>query len=133
MIPQDSVVVDASVVADALVGADSAVLHEVLADRTLLAPAHIDAEVLSALRGLMLGRHLSRRRCRDALLDLDALPLDRWPLAPLLLGRALELAENVTSYDALYVALAELAEAPLVTRDARLARAARRWVAVELV
>lgn len=64
------VVVDASVVVDALVGADAAELHGVLGDRPLIAPAHVDAEVLSALRGLLLGRHLSRKRCRDALLDL---------------------------------------------------------------
>jgi len=126
-------VVDASVLVDALVGADSADVHVVLGDRALLAPAHVDAEVLSALRGLTLGKHLSRRRCRDALLDLEALPLDRWPLSPVLLGRAFDLADSVTSYDALYVALAEVADVPLVTRDAKLARAARRRVKVELV
>lgn len=127
------VVVDASVLVDALVGADAADLHAVLADRPLLAPAHIDAEVLSALRGLMLGKHLTRERCRDALLDLDALPLDRWSLSPVLLSRAFDYADEVTSYDALYVALAEVAGVPLITRDSRLARTAQRRVKVELV
>lgn len=128
-----AVVVDASVLVDALVGADSADLHGVLGARPLMAPAHVEAEVLSALRGLLLGKHLSQQRCRDALLDLDALPLERWSLSAVLLSRAFDLAEAITSYDALYVALAELVSVPLVTRDRRLARAAQRWVTVELV
>lgn len=53
------------------------------------------------------------------LVDLDAL---RWDHEPLL-GRAWELRENVSAYDAMYVALAEALEAPLVTSDARLSHA----------
>lgn len=124
---------DASVLVDALVGPDAADVHAQLGDRPLLAPAHVDAEVLSALRGLTLGKHLSRKRCRDALLDLDALPLDRWSLTSVLLDRAFDLADSITAYDAPYVALAELTESALVTRDARLARSAARLVRVELV
>mgnify|MGYP003377930194 FL=1 len=131
--PTSGVVVDASVLVDALVGADSVELHRAIGNRPLLAPAHVDAEVLSALRGLMLGKHLSQQRCRDALLDLDALPLERWSLTAVLLSRAFDLADAITSYDALYVALAEVVSIPLVTRDRRLARAAQRWVTVELV
>ena len=40
-----------------------------------------------------------------------------------LLGRIWELRDNLTAYDATYVALAEAIEAPLVTMDRRLARA----------
>ncbi|MBK7720649.1 MAG: PIN domain-containing protein [Austwickia sp.] len=127
------VVVDASVVVDALVGADAAELHGVLGDRPLLAPAHVDAEVLSALRGLLLGGHLSRKRCRDALLDLDALPIDRWPLTSVLLAGAFDLADAMSSSDALYVSLAQATQLPLVTRDRRLARAANGRISVELV
>ncbi|MBK8437380.1 MAG: PIN domain-containing protein [Austwickia sp.] len=127
------VVVDASVLVDALVGADAAELHGVLGDRPLLAPAHVDAEVLSALRGLLLGGHLSRKRCRDALLDLDALPIDRWPLTSVPLAGAFDLADTMSSYDALYVCLAQATQLPLVTRDRRLARAAHGRISVELV
>ena len=128
-----TVVVDASVLVDALVGSHAGDVHGHLGDRPLMAPAHVDAEVLSALRGLMLGKHLSRQRCRDALLDFHELPLDRWALTPILTDRAFDLADSMTAYDALYVAMAELADAPLVTRDARLARAAKRMVEVELI
>ncbi len=127
------VVVDASVLVDALVGADAAELHGVLGDRPLLAPAHVDAEVLSALRGLLLGGHLSRKRCRDALLDLDALPIDRWPLTSVPLAGAFDLADTMSLYDALYVSLAQATQLPLVTRDRRLARAAHGRISVELV
>jgi predicted nucleic acid-binding protein len=50
-----------------------------------------------------------------------------------LLRRALEIPRNVTVYDALYVALAESLDAPLLTRDSRLARSAQRFVQVILV
>lgn len=81
----------------------------------------------------MLDGHLSRRRCHDALLDLDSLRLDRWPLTLALLERAFELADRISSCDGLYVALAGAVGVPLVTRDARLARGADALVAVELV
>lgn len=127
------VVIDASTLTDLLSGADLEVIQGAVAARGLLAPAHIDAEVLSALRGLMLGGRLSEARVRDALTDLHDLPLERWPLARPLLDRALDLAANITTYDALYVALAEAVDIPLLTRDVRLARAAERFVDVEVV
>lgn len=124
-------VIDASALIDALVGTEQVAIQEMIAGRPLVAPAHVDAEVLSGLRGLTLGGHLSRTRCLDALTDLRDLPLERWPLDDGLLRRAFDFAANLTSYDALYVALAEALDAPLLTRDARLARTARRWVRVE--
>lgn len=54
--------------------------------------------------------------------DLLALPLQLWPYG-LLAERAWQLRENVTVYDAAYVALAESLDAPLITLDGRLARA----------
>jgi len=50
-----------------------------------------------------------------------------------LLNRALDLAGSLTAYDALYVALAEVTETPLLTRDRKLARAASSLVEVEVV
>jgi predicted nucleic acid-binding protein len=66
--------------------------------------------------------HLSRSEATLAHADLIALPLDLWPYAPLA-ERVWELRENLTSYDASYVALAELLDAALITLDVRLANA----------
>jgi predicted nucleic acid-binding protein len=57
--------------------------------------------------------------------------LTRYPHAALL-SRVWELRENLTAYDAVYIALADTLEAPLVTTDARLARAPGVGVTVEV-
>ena len=86
------------------------------------APALIDYEFVSALRGLTRGRHLSAGRAGDALTDFEVLPVHRWEAAAALRRRAFGLRENLTAYDAAYVALAEGLGCALVTRDERLAR-----------
>lgn len=65
---------------------------------------------------------LDARRAELALVDLMDLPLERAPHRPLL-PRCWELRQNLTPYDASYVALAEALEAVLITADARLAAA----------
>jgi predicted nucleic acid-binding protein len=65
---------------------------------------------------------VSSAHAADARLDLAALPLRRYPHGPFV-ERAWELRHNVSAYDAMYVALAELLDVPLVTCDASLARA----------
>ena len=65
-------------------------------------------------------------------MDLVAFPIRRYP-HHFLLPRVWELRGNLTTYDAMYVALAEMLDAALVTRDRRLATAAGRYAAVELV
>jgi predicted nucleic acid-binding protein len=65
---------------------------------------------------------LEGRAAEDALADLRALDLERHSHEPLL-GRVGELRQNLTSYDAVYVALAEALEAKLVTCDAKLSHA----------
>lgn len=83
-------------------------------------------EVLSALRRIVAAGDASPERADDAVIDLLDLPLERYPhdgLAP----RIRALRENFSAYDATYVALAEAITdqgAPLLTADARLARAA---------
>lgn len=116
-------VIDASVV----VGLMSAAAAEreptlgVLGDvDSLHAPDHLDIECLSALRGLMLGRRITTERYVQAAMALPRLPIQRHPIAPLV-ARMLRLSANASSYDAAYVALAEHLDAPLVTRDQRLA------------
>jgi predicted nucleic acid-binding protein len=65
---------------------------------------------------------MGNRRAMLAMSDLRALPLRRTPHRPLL-ARCWELRDNLTIYDAAYVALAEALEVLLLTGDSRLARA----------
>lgn len=87
---------------------------------TLHAPHLIDVEVVSAIRRKRLRDELSPERAGAALSLLDRLRLNRYPHPPLL-PRAWELRDALTVYDAVYVALAELLDAPLLTLDGGLA------------
>lgn len=84
-------------------------------------PVHFDAEVGQTLRGLERGRALSRDDAAWGLAGLARLPLTRHALEPLL-EPAWQLRGRITFYDALYVALAQRLEVPLLTCDERLAR-----------
>ncbi|HEY6744078.1 MAG TPA: type II toxin-antitoxin system VapC family toxin [Mycobacteriales bacterium] len=88
-------------------------------DRQLVAPAVIDAEVLSALRGLERNRGVTAARAALAIVDLRLAPVERHPLEPLL-DRAWGLRNQLNAYDALYVALAVELDCPLVTTDDRI-------------
>lgn len=88
----------------------------------LFAPAHLDAEVVSALRGLARRSSALHAAVPAALRHLADFPIRRMPLAPLL-PRIWELQVNITPYDAAYVALAERLDGPLVTGDGKLAAA----------
>jgi predicted nucleic acid-binding protein len=77
-------------------------------------------------------RELDAERGRAALSDLADFPLRRYP-HDLLLGRVWEWRNNLTAYDAVYVALAEALDAPLPTSDKHLATAAGHHARVELV
>ena len=94
-------------------------------------PHVMDLEVLHALRRQALRGVLSPRRSAEALEDLANIMFVRYPHTSLM-QRIWELRENLTAYDAAYVALAEALDAPLVTMDARLAQAPGHNVAVEL-
>lgn len=75
---------------------------------------------------------IDAERGRLALIDLAEFPLQRYPHT-LLLPRIWELRNNLTAYDAAYVALAEALDAPLLTRDQRLANAAGTRARIELI
>jgi predicted nucleic acid-binding protein len=93
-----------------------------LGSTPLLVPAHFDAEVLSALRGLVRGRHFEPDEGEAWWQATLAAPLERVPLADL--PDLWTLTTAVGAYDAPYVAVAVRARAPLLTTDARLARGA---------
>ena len=100
-------------------------------DESLHVPHIIELEVLHALRRQALLGTLSRERSSEALTDLGNISFARYPHTPLI-GRIWELKENLTAYDAAYVALAEALDAPLITMDARLAQAPGIRAAVEV-
>jgi predicted nucleic acid-binding protein len=124
------IVADCSVIVDSLVASDADAIGERLDSERIVAPNLIDFEVVSAVRGLTLGGHISEHRARDLLHDYDQLPITRWGSADDLRVRAFDLRHTITAYDAAYVVLAESLDCPLVTRDRRLAKAARKLVEV---
>ena len=124
------VVIDASVLADALLVAGPARVR--LANDNLQAPELIDAELLSVLRRLVLADKLQEGHALQALATSQRLGLRRHP-SRCLWPRVWELRTNLSAYDALYVALAERLHAPLLTADARLARAPGLRCPVELL
>lgn len=121
------IVLDASAVLDGLLaGAANAKLAALLAgaEEPLAAPDLLDVETLSVLRRWERRREVSTRRARQALDDLVALPILRYP-ARTLTDRAWRLRHDLTAYDAQYVALAQELSATLATTDERLAAAAK--------
>jgi predicted nucleic acid-binding protein len=118
------IVADASVLVPALVdeGGAGALARERLLTSDIALPELADVEVLSVIRREVLAGRLTRERGVDALQDYADLAAERFSHRPLL-ARAWELRDSVSAYDAQYVALAELLDAPLVTADGRLARA----------
>lgn len=124
------IVVDASTLVDILVGDGRATAR--LANEDLAAPHLLDAEVGSALRRLVHAGAVDARRAATGLDDLADLEIERYPHGTLS-RRAWALRHNVTFYDALYLALAEALDAPLVTLDARLAAAPGARARVEVL
>ena len=88
----------------------------------LTAPEVLDLEVVSVIRKALLSGALNRRRAGLALADLIDLDLERVSHRRML-ARIWELRQNLTPYDAAYVALAETIDATLVTADRRLSLA----------
>jgi predicted nucleic acid-binding protein len=129
------IVVDASALLEALLRTPAAEAVEArLFDprRTLHAPHLLDVEVAQVLRRYAAAGEIDQERGRAALADLADFPLRRYPHT-FLLARVWELRNNLTAYDAVYVALAEALGAPLLTCDRRLAGAAGHRARIELV
>jgi predicted nucleic acid-binding protein len=114
-------VVDASTVVAYLLGEGSeAERAAMLGD--VHAPHFVDVEATQALRGLLRGTKIDLTTAERGRVELQELGVRRHPDVRLL-RRAWELRDTCTTYDALYVALAEALDATLLTRDERLARA----------
>ncbi|MGC1562851.1 MAG: type II toxin-antitoxin system VapC family toxin [Bradyrhizobium sp.] len=129
------IVVDASAVLEALLRTPAAkAVEKWLFDprQTLHAPHLLDIEVAQVIRRYSAKGEIDSERGRAALADLADLPLHRYP-HDFLLPLIWDLRNNLTAYDAAYVALAEALDAPLLTRDRRLAAAAAHHARVELV
>jgi predicted nucleic acid-binding protein len=126
-------VADTSAVLEALVAREPTpgLIERLSDDADLHGPHLIDTELLHALRRMTVTGAISDERAADARTDFAELRLVRYPHQPLN-DRVWELRENLTAYDATFVALAEALDAPLITCDARLASAPGHTAAVEL-
>lgn len=128
------IVVDAGILLVALAddGQSGDIVRSRLRGERLAAPELVDLEVLSALCGLTRSGQVLPRRADLALADLVGIPLHRAPHRRLL-ARCWELRDNLTSYDASYVALAEALDTTLLTGDRRLANATGPRCRIELM
>ncbi len=99
---------------------------------TLHVPHLLDVEIAQVLRRYVRDRIITASRGEEALQDLHDLPLNRYPHG-ILLPRLWELRAVLTAYDAIYVALAELLDAPLLTCDRKIALASGHRAAVEVI
>jgi predicted nucleic acid-binding protein len=124
------IVFDASAAVLALVNDGDA--RRSLADETVAVPHLVDAEVAHALRAQVLRKRVSADDARAALARWARLGLRRYAVVGLL-SRIWELRDNLSAYDATYVALAEASGCDLVTADARLARAPGPTCAIRVV
>jgi predicted nucleic acid-binding protein len=122
-------VIDAATVVDLICDLPAAdpYRHHLTAATAVAAPAHLDAEVLSALGRLKRAGHLTHEA--ERLQALRTFGVSRWPLRPLL-DAAWALTDRIAVRDALYVALASSLEATLISTDGRLRRAAAGLVTV---
>ena len=128
------IVVDASVLTPGLLYDDGPGIRvrRRLAGEHLTAPGLVDLEVISSLRHMVRGGKATAERAKRALRDLVELPLERVQHGDLA-HRIWELRDNLTAYDASYVALAERLDTVLLTADAAFARAPRVACQMELL
>lgn len=100
--------------------------------QTLHVPHLLDVEVAQVVRRFVRDRVITAQRGEEALEDLSDMPLRRYA-HDFLIPRVWELRATLTAYDAVYVALAEVLDVPLLTCDRRIASAAGHSAKVEVV
>ena len=98
----------------------------------LHAPHLLDVEVVQGLRRLVRTGEVASARAAEAIADLTDLDLHRHAHVDLM-ARAWKLRDNLSAYDAMYVALAEAIEATIVTCDGPLARAPGHHARIEVI
>ena len=128
------IVLDASAAVDWLLRtpAGQRIEQRIYARNETLHTVHLlDVEFAQVLRRLVRDGTLASNRADEAIEDLAALRVTRYAHV-LLLDRIWRLRQNLSAYDAAYVALAEELKAPLLTRDRRLASAPGHAAAVEV-
>lgn len=127
----EPVVLDASTLVDVLIGSDTApAAKRRLASKVLHAPAHLDAEALSALGRLHRAGALTADDVSAALERVTVMPVTRHSLNGLITG-AWERRGDLRLVDALYVELAAQLDTRVLTTDDRLARASELAEAVD--
>ena len=126
-------VIDASAAAEYLLRTPVGVkISEKIQDTWLWAPELLDVEVLSVLRRAIFRREVTQQRALAAIEDLLGWPIERIPHKSLAWA-AWQYRNNVSAYDAFYVAAAHLYDAPLLTVDGPLTRAPSLGIAIENV
>lgn len=129
------IVLDASAALELLLraGGHPALVERVLrSGETVAAPHLLDLEVTQVLRRFVMAGELTEVRAREAIEDLRAMGIARYPHTEFL-ERVWQLRANCTAYDAVYIALAEALGAALITCDARLADVPGTRVGVEVI
>jgi predicted nucleic acid-binding protein len=129
------IVVDASAITEVLLQTElgGQVERRIFqSDAALHAPHLLDVEVLSALRRLVRAGEMTAERAEEAIQDLGLLRIIRHGHLDLA-RRTWDLRENLTVYDAVYLALAESIEARVITCDAPFGASARDSARVEVI
>jgi predicted nucleic acid-binding protein len=118
------IVVDASVILYLIAEREPLDRRELLeTDASWIAPSHVDLEVLNALRRYVLLKKLTIAQATTAMGDYLELAIGRHPMEPLI-PRIWKLRNNLSAYDAGYLAIAEALSIPFLTRDQKLVSAA---------
>ena len=126
------IILDASAAIEMLLlTAKGTAIHYRIGKETLHAPHLLDLEVAQVLRRAISLKQVTEQRASAAMSDWLNFSLNRYD-HDLLLPRIWELRKNVTTYDAAYLTLAEILDAPLVTCDQRLAKAPGHKAKIEV-
>jgi len=128
-----ALVVDASALVDLYLGSEvaPAIVTRVHGE-ALHAPVTVDAEILHSLRRHLLSGSVDEALAERAIVSHRSLVITRHPIAPLV-QRMWAMRQNVTAYDAGYVALAESLNLTLITRDRRLSRSPGHTARIEYI
>jgi predicted nucleic acid-binding protein len=130
------IVLDSSAIVEVLIDSPKAdTVVAAITDEQRHAPDLISFEVLSVIRGKIRGQELTSEEAIAAMRSFEEIEnhIQLWPLLDVMTEHAIQLRENVSSYDATYVTLAKILPCPLVTADARLGRAVEGLIDVIVV